>query len=81
MDSVCDDCTDSKRKYDTCFNKWFSERFLNGHTDLHQCDELYKTYQDCLKVKTVSFSDIFPKSPAFKVVFFSVQEMYCGQEN
>ncbi|OQV24579.1 hypothetical protein BV898_01639 [Hypsibius exemplaris] len=49
MDSVCEECTDAKRKYDSCFNKWFSERFLNGHTDLQQCDELFKTYQECLK--------------------------------
>ncbi|GAU94102.1 hypothetical protein RvY_05934 [Ramazzottius varieornatus] len=62
MDSVCEECTDAKRKYDSCFNNWFSDRYLRGKNDLDQCDTLYKDYQNCLKTyieeKGVDLGDI-----------------------
>lgn len=49
MNSIGDDCMELKKQYDTCFNSWFSEKFLKGHTDDGQCAPLFKIYQNCVK--------------------------------
>ncbi|KAJ3112938.1 Mitochondrial distribution and morphology protein 35, partial [Nowakowskiella sp. JEL0407] len=47
MASISPACTELKKNYDTCFNKWYSEKFLKGV--LHQdCDALFKSYQKCV---------------------------------
>ena len=50
MDSISDKCTDLKQAYDSCFNKWLQEKFLQGDTD-HEgaCGEIFSKYQVCLR--------------------------------
>lgn len=50
MNSIGENCNELKSKYDACFNNWFSERFLKGHTDDSQCKPLFLTYQKCVQV-------------------------------
>lgn len=50
MNSIGEECTELKKKYDDCFNSWFSERFLKGDTDDSMCAGIFKVYQDCVKV-------------------------------
>ncbi|KAI9302905.1 mitochondrial distribution/morphology family 35/apoptosis [Cunninghamella echinulata] len=47
--SVGPDCTELKIKYDTCFNKWYSEKFLKGDTT-PECEDLFKDYRACVMV-------------------------------
>ncbi|KAI8123612.1 hypothetical protein FF38_09771 [Lucilia cuprina] len=49
MNSLGDDCNELKRKYDECFNLWFSERFLKGDNDDSMCAPIFKVYQECVK--------------------------------
>ncbi|KKK22615.1 distribution and morphology protein, partial [Aspergillus ochraceoroseus] len=37
-----------KRKYDTCFLKWYSEKYLRGNTSSNECEELFTKYKSCL---------------------------------
>lgn len=48
--SVGANCTDLKLKYDSCFNKWYSEKFLKGDTT-SECEDLFKDYRACVMVK------------------------------
>lgn len=50
MNSLGDECNELKRKYDECFNLWFSERFLKGDNDDSMCAPIFKVYQECVKV-------------------------------
>ncbi|KAH1272569.1 hypothetical protein KXX16_009622 [Aspergillus fumigatus] len=36
------------RKYDTCFLKWYSEKYLRGKTSSNECEELFSKYKSCL---------------------------------
>ncbi|GAA5816712.1 hypothetical protein MFLAVUS_010244 [Mucor flavus] len=45
--SVGANCTDLKLKYDSCFNKWYSEKFLKGDTT-SECEDLFKDYRACV---------------------------------
>ena len=49
MDSISDKCTELKQNYDSCFNKWLQDKFLQGDRD-HDgaCGELFSKYQVCL---------------------------------
>ena len=62
MNSIGEDCTELKKNYDTCFNNWFSDRFLRGDTDDSLCAPLFKVYQECvkqaLKVHQIEFKEI-----------------------
>lgn len=46
MNSIGDECTASKAKYESCFNTWFSEKFLRGevcwfrHSEFTNCSDL-----------------------------------------
>ncbi|CAI2164614.1 11789_t:CDS:2 [Funneliformis geosporum] len=45
--SIGAQCNDLKKEYDTCFNKWYSEKFLKG--DLRpECEELFEKYRACV---------------------------------
>ncbi|ORY58775.1 mitochondrial distribution/morphology family 35/apoptosis [Pseudomassariella vexata] len=50
--SLAQECNEVKERYDTCFLKWYSEKYLrgNGKTDDNECAGLFKDYQKCLKV-------------------------------
>ncbi|KXZ75834.1 TP53-regulated inhibitor of apoptosis 1 [Tribolium castaneum] len=49
MDSIGEACNELKKDYDACFNTWFSEHFLKGHTNDSMCAPLFKVYQECVK--------------------------------
>ncbi|KAL4778386.1 hypothetical protein BJX76DRAFT_362785 [Aspergillus varians] len=36
------------RKYDTCFLKWYSEKYLRGNPTSNECEELFAKYKTCL---------------------------------
>ncbi|KAI3325634.1 mitochondrial distribution/morphology family 35/apoptosis [Xylariaceae sp. AK1471] len=50
--SLAPECNEVKERYDTCFLKWYSEKYLrgNGKPDNNECSQLFQTYQKCLKV-------------------------------
>ncbi|KAI1505102.1 putative mitochondrial distribution and morphology protein [Biscogniauxia marginata] len=50
--SLAPECNEVKERYDTCFLKWYSEKYLrgNGKTDDNECSKLFNDYQKCLKV-------------------------------
>ncbi|CAH0715665.1 unnamed protein product, partial [Brenthis ino] len=49
MNSIGEECTELKKKYDDCFNSWFSDRFLKGDHDDSMCAGIFKIYQECVK--------------------------------
>ncbi|XP_047135382.1 uncharacterized protein LOC124812590 [Hydra vulgaris] len=60
MDSIGKDCNPLKHKYDDCFNKWYSEQFLNGNWTTpngQPCSELFTEYKACV-VKTLNNKNI-----------------------
>jgi len=38
-----------KAKYDSCFQLWFSEKFLKGDSSEDMCKPLFIVYQDCVR--------------------------------
>jgi TRIAP1/MDM35 family protein len=52
MNSISAECQELKEKYDDCFNKWFSEKFLKGYTK-DDCAPLFEVYQNCVKVQKI----------------------------
>ncbi|XP_004932084.1 TP53-regulated inhibitor of apoptosis 1-like [Bombyx mandarina] len=62
MNSIGEECTDLKKKYDDCFNTWFSERFLKGDQDDSVCAGIFKIYQECvknaMKQQSIDFKEI-----------------------
>lgn len=55
MNSIGENCNELKSKYDACFNAWFSEKFLKGHTDDAVCKPLFLSYQKCVQVNSLKF--------------------------
>ncbi|GFT68012.1 uncharacterized protein NPIL_385701 [Nephila pilipes] len=50
MDSIGKDCKELKQNYESCFNAWYSEKFLkNKSGDINDCEPLFQEYQKCLK--------------------------------
>ncbi|XP_049873579.1 TP53-regulated inhibitor of apoptosis 1-like [Pectinophora gossypiella] len=49
MNSIGEECTELKKKYDDCFNTWFTDKFLRGNHDDSMCSSIFKVYQDCVK--------------------------------
>ncbi|KAI0189501.1 N-acetylglucosaminyl transferase component-domain-containing protein [Xylaria flabelliformis] len=49
--SLAPECNEVKERYDTCFLKWYSEKYLrgNGKADSNECSKLFENYQKCLK--------------------------------
>ncbi|KAM7204617.1 Mitochondrial distribution/morphology family 35/apoptosis [Rhypophila sp. PSN 637] len=50
--SLAKQCNEVKERYDTCFLKWYSEKYLRGigTAENNECSELFKEYSQCLKV-------------------------------
>lgn len=46
--SFAPECTESKTKYDTCFNSWYSDKFLKGESMENECTELWDDYITCV---------------------------------
>ena len=40
--------TTTRRRYDTCFLKWYSEKFLRGNAQTDECAPLFQEYKGCL---------------------------------
>ncbi|XP_013886039.1 TP53-regulated inhibitor of apoptosis 1 [Austrofundulus limnaeus] len=57
MNSVGEACTDLKREYDQCFNRWFAEQFLKGDRSGDPCTDSFRTYQRCVQ-KAIKDKDI-----------------------
>lgn len=49
MNSVGEACTELKREYDQCFNRWFAEKFLKGDRSGDPCTESFRKYQHCVQ--------------------------------
>lgn len=50
MDSINPECTEFKKAYEACFNKWYSQEFLKGNATKNPCGDLFREYQVCLIV-------------------------------
>ncbi len=50
MTSLAPECAELKEKYDTCFHKWYSEKFLKGDLT-SDCEPVFKLYKVCLQVR------------------------------
>ncbi|KAK4166576.1 mitochondrial distribution/morphology family 35/apoptosis, partial [Cladorrhinum sp. PSN259] len=48
--SLAKECNELKERYDTCFLKWYSEKYLRGisTSDNNECAGLFKEYSKCL---------------------------------
>ncbi|XP_059480299.1 TP53-regulated inhibitor of apoptosis 1-like [Neocloeon triangulifer] len=62
MNSVGEECNDMKKTYDSCFNAWFSHKFLRGQHDDQMCADLFLKYQQCvknaMKQQNISIEDV-----------------------
>ncbi|KAK0721505.1 mitochondrial distribution/morphology family 35/apoptosis [Apiosordaria backusii] len=49
--SLAPECNELKERYDTCFLKWYSEKYLRGisTSDNNECATMFKEYNVCLK--------------------------------
>ena len=47
--SIDSKCSELKLEYETCFNRWYSEKFLQNRFD-DECSKIFDKYQECLKV-------------------------------
>ena len=56
MNSLDYKCNNLKQKYDSCFNLWFSDKFLKGESNL------FVLYRDCvreaIKKQNINLSEI-----------------------
>ncbi|KAK3954090.1 mitochondrial distribution/morphology family 35/apoptosis [Pseudoneurospora amorphoporcata] len=50
--SLAKECNELKERYDTCFLKWYSEKYLRGTgtEQNNECSQLFKQYSSCLQV-------------------------------
>lgn len=46
--SFAPECTPAKQKYDECFNKWYSEKFLQSKSLHNECTDLWEDYITCV---------------------------------
>ncbi|EEH37478.2 hypothetical protein PAAG_07896 [Paracoccidioides lutzii Pb01] len=46
--SIAPECNNIKEKYETCFLKWYSEKYLRGNTTDKDCAKVFEEYQKCL---------------------------------
>jgi TRIAP1/MDM35 family protein len=48
--SFAPECNELKQKYDTCFNTWYSEKFLKGKGLHNECEEFWDQYKACIDI-------------------------------
>ncbi|KAH0647909.1 hypothetical protein KY285_033157 [Solanum tuberosum] len=41
-------CAQLREAYHTCFNRWYSDKFLKGEWNKEECVIEWKKYRDCL---------------------------------
>ncbi|RKF59548.1 Uncharacterized protein OnM2_059020 [Erysiphe neolycopersici] len=46
--SLAPQCNESKERYDSCFLKWYSEKYLRGNVTKDDCASLFEEYKACL---------------------------------
>ncbi|PQE14408.1 Mitochondrial distribution and morphology 35 protein [Rutstroemia sp. NJR-2017a BBW] len=46
--SLAPECNEVKERYDSCFLKWYSEKYLRGKGTTDECEALFKDYRKCL---------------------------------
>ncbi|KAF2278319.1 UPF0203-domain-containing protein [Westerdykella ornata] len=46
--SLAPECNEVKERYDNCFLKWYSEKYLRGTATTDDCQGLFKQYETCL---------------------------------
>lgn len=49
MNSLDPKCNELKKSYDSCFNLWFSEKFLKGDSTDDMCKPIFMVYQECVR--------------------------------
>ncbi|EAS36588.3 distribution and morphology protein 35 [Coccidioides immitis RS] len=48
--SLAPECNELKERYDSCFLKWYSEKFLRGNSSNNDCEKVFEEYKKCLSV-------------------------------
>ena len=66
--SALSKCQPMKDKYDSCFNGWYRNSFLQGKIGGNRCDDMFDEYRACLieavHEKGMSHLELFgPKPP------------------
>jgi len=46
--SFAPECTELKKTYDSCFNEWYSEKFLKGKSVENECTKEWYAYIGCV---------------------------------
>ncbi|KAL5120341.1 hypothetical protein ACEQ8H_001631 [Pleosporales sp. CAS-2024a] len=46
--SLAPECNEVKERYDNCFLKWYSEKFLRGAATTDECKPIFEQYEKCL---------------------------------
>ncbi|KAK5699979.1 Mitochondrial distribution and morphology protein 35 [Elasticomyces elasticus] len=46
--SLATECNEVKERYDTCFLKWYSEKYLRNTATTDECEPLFRQYKTCL---------------------------------
>lgn len=46
--SLAPECNEVKERYDSCFLKWYSDKYLRGESTTDECQSLFKKYKACL---------------------------------
>ncbi|KAF2485784.1 mitochondrial distribution/morphology family 35/apoptosis [Neohortaea acidophila] len=46
--SLAPECNVLKERYDSCFLKWYSEKYLRGNATQDECAPLFNAYKACL---------------------------------
>lgn len=46
--SLAPECNEVKERYDNCFLKWYSEKFLRGTATSDECKPMFEQYEKCL---------------------------------
>ncbi|KAK5734582.1 Mitochondrial distribution and morphology protein 35 [Elasticomyces elasticus] len=46
--SLASECNEVKERYDTCFLKWYSEKYLRNTATTDECEPLFRQYKTCL---------------------------------
>ncbi|KAK8221836.1 Mitochondrial distribution and morphology protein 35 [Zalaria obscura] len=57
--SLAPECNEVKERYDGCFLKWYSEKFLRGTATSDECEPLFKQYKQCLTVRIPLLPGVF----------------------
>lgn len=54
--SFAPECNDTKLEYDDCFNKWYTDKFLQGKSMQNECTSLWENYITCVNAALASHS-------------------------